>query len=638
MSVTEATSDDAKLKEFLAARAVERVLFIDDGFEPLGQVEPTQGEQEDLWTAIEADPSALSVASEEGLTQPSDLNGGRIAELLVRSDADALRNLVEQASYVVDHASKTKQLHFAIGYLESLGVKVLTSGREGWSDQLEGVSIVFLDWRLGPETNRAEAMEEASKVARQISKGSQPNRPMIVLISSDPAVKEEARSFSRHSGLLPGLFDTMPKEWLQDRSGVDLQLTVLGEHLQKGHVVQAFVDAVNSRATEAIRSFVDKIHDLTLSDYANLQHFALKHDGHPLGDYLAELLAGVWVDALFQGPLRDQLRALDKENFESLPALTSPSEALSDLHMAAVFDTHVGDFEPHPQAQPLPQGEAETERLSISLGDVIMEGEGAAAKAYVIINPQCDLAESPRHNRRIDNDLSVLLVPGVLRPVGALDRAKRKETADTPFFAVDGARGRIQWEGKKQIAVSYADFPGWLADKPRRRRVRMRPRFALALQNAIRSDLSRVGLPAPPPMYEAMDVQLRRAKQGTWDGESEVVPQGRLLMARDAKEDQIVFTRELLTIICQAVASGVAVLNASTKDKGKDKEYATEISNALADPAEIKKLANPFKVPDNSVSFLASAVMVCRTSKIPKEKFDGRLIICLSIPDSEVLQ
>lgn len=633
MSKIGAIGDDAKLKEFLAAHAVERVLFIDDGFEPLEQVEPTQEEQEELWTAIEADPAAFPVASREGLTQPSDLNGGRIAELLVRPEADVLRQLAEQASYVVEHASKTKQILFAIDYLRSLGVTVLTCGREGWLDQLEGVSIVFLDWRLGPEPNHIKAIEEASKVAAQISEETRPNRPMIVLISSDPAVKEAARSFSRHSGLLLGLFDAIPKEWLQDRSGVDLQLTVLAEHLQKGHVVQAFFDAVHSRTTEAIISFIDKIRGLTLSDYANLQNLALKRDGHPLGDYLAELLAGVWVDALFQGQLREQLRALNKENFESLPALTSPSEGLTNLYMASGFDTHVGDFEPHPQAQTLLQGEARGERLSIALGDVIVETEGEKpSKAYVIINPQCDLAESPRHQRRIDDDLSVLLVPGVLQPVGTRDRAERKDTADTPFFATDGMKNRIRWEGKKQIAVAYADLPKWLATKSRRRKARMRPMFALALQNAIRSDLSRVGLPAPPPMYQIMDVQIRRAKLGTWVGEPVGVSQGRLLMARDAKEDRIVFTHAFLTSICQAVASGVEALAASTKPK--DKENATKIADALADPAELSRLVKPFAVSDGGVSFLGGAVIVCRT--IPKG-LDRKVIICLSVPESEVL-
>lgn len=631
MSVIGVTGVDAKLKDFLAARAVNRVLFIDDGFEPLEQAEPTQEEQEELWTAIEAEPAALPIASTAGLTQPSDLNGERIAELLVRPEADVLRQLAEQASYVVEHASKTKQILFAIDYLRSLGVTVLTCGREGWLDQLDGVSIVFLDWRLGPEPNHTEAIEEASKVAAQISREPLPNRPMIVLISSDPTVKEAARSFSRHSGLLLGLFDAIPKEWLQDRSGVDLQLTVLAEHLQKGHVVQAFFDAVKSRATEAILSFIDKIRGLTLSDYANLQNLALKRDGHPLGDYLAELLAGVWVDALFQGQLRDQLRALDKENFESLPALTSPSEALTDLYMAAVFDSHVDDFGPHPQA--LPQGEAGDERLSIALGDVILEIEGEKpSKAYVIINPQCDLAESPRHQRRIDDDLSVLLVPGVLQPVGTRDRAERKDTADTPFFAADGMKNRIRWEGKKQIAVAYADLPEWLAAKSRRRKARMRPMFALALQNSIRSDLTRVGLPTPPPMYETMDVQLRRAKLGAWDGESVVVPQGRLLMARDEKKDQIVFTHAFLTSICQAVASGVEALAASIKPK--DKENATKIAEALADPSELSRLIKPFAVSDAGVRFLGGAVLVCRT--IPKG-LDRKVIICLSVPESEVL-
>ncbi|HSW40664.1 MAG TPA: hypothetical protein VLL97_14360, partial [Acidobacteriota bacterium] len=456
-----------------------------------------------------------------------------------------------------------------------------------------------------------------------------PVRPMIVLISSDPSVKDQAHLFSHTSGLIPGLFDAMPKSWLRDRASVDLQMTVLSEHLQKGHVVQNFVNAVNDRAKDAVITFVSAIRNLTLSDYANLQHFALKHEGHPLGDYLTELLAGVWVDALFQGPLREQLRALDKEDFESLPALMEPSEAVNELYNAAIFDTHVGDFEPHPQADVPQPGHAA--RLALALGDIIVEQDGVtASKIYMVINPQCDLAESPRHKRRIDDDLSVFLVSGELRPVGAPERTERKETADTPYFAVDGAKGRIQWDGKKQIAIPYNKLPEWLAEKPRKRRARMRQTFALALQTAVRSELTRVGLPVPPPMYEPIEVKIRHACMGKWSGEASTLQLGRLLMARDSKSDQLVLPHSFLTELSGLVQEGAKKLAASTKNG--DAARAVKITQALANPSELQKLAKPLPVAGGT--FLGGAVLVCRESKAPKD-FDRCLITCLMLPDAE---
>ena len=324
------------LKDFLAGRAVSRVLFVDDAFDPLDAVAPTQGEQAEIWTNILANEEALALAAAEGLESEEDLSAEVIVRLLSADDTQ-LRRAVEMGSFVVEYRSKAQSLRFAMGYLGEMGVEVRTAGRETWKDQAPDVNIVFLDWRFGPESDLASAMNNAVQTARQLHE--EGNRPMIVLISSDPAVKSQARHFSEQSGLIAGLFDAMPKAWLSDRVGVDLQMTVICEHLSKGHVVQGFIDGVKSRATDAVMQFLRTLQSLTLSDYANLQHFALKKDGHPLGEYMAELLSGAWSDALFQGAVRDQLHALDQADFESLPALGEPSASLADLYNSAVFDT-----------------------------------------------------------------------------------------------------------------------------------------------------------------------------------------------------------------------------------------------------------------------------------------------------------
>jgi hypothetical protein len=623
---------EPRLKTYLADRSVSKVLFIDDGFDPLEQMEPTEDERDQLWTSIADNPKALADAEALGIGNPESLNGEVIAELRKRSEEDPLRRLADGSNYVAEHANKTRPILSAIEYLKSLGVTVATCGENDWERHVEDVSIVFLDWRLGHESDENTAIERAKTVARRIHKDRGSSGPMIVLISSSPSVKDHARAFSHESGLISGLFDAMPKAWLKDSAGVDLQMTVLGEHLQKGHVVQKFVDALNSRTKDAADTFVQKIQNLTLSDFANLQHFALRDDGHPLGDYLAELLAGVWVDALFRGPLRAHLKALDREDFESPPALLEPSEAVNELYNAAMFDTHVGDFERHPQEDMSEAGEPT--RLALSLGDIVVEQEGeTASKIYVVVNPQCDLAESPRSGRRIDDDLSVLLVPGELLPVDGPERKQRKQVADTPYFAVDGVESRIQWNVKKQIAVPYCELPKWLAAKPRKRRARMRSTFALALQMGVRSELGRVGLPVPPPVYKPIEVKIRYARTGQWTGDATPRELGRLLMARDSNSDLVVLTHEFLTELCGIVQKGIEPL-AAAGEKG-DSESAETIRKALADPAKLRSLARPFQVPSKSEKFLGGAVVVCRESKAPSAGLDRRLMVCLMLPDTE---
>lgn len=626
-----ATETAPKLRKFLADKSVRKVLFIDDGFDLLELMEPTVEEQDDLWATIEADDRAFDAASAQGLSGADDLSGEIISKLREHPDGDPLRRLAEASSYVVNHESKVQEIRFVIDYLKSLGLQVDTCGQDDWQNRLSDVNIVFLDWKLGQEADTHAAITRAVNAAKGIHKDRRRDRPMIVLISSDPSVQDHARKFSQESGLISGLFDAMPKGCLQDRTSIDLQMTLLSAHLEKGHIVQNFVDAVSNRTQEAAAAFVSKIRNLTLSDYANLQHFALRNEGHPLGDYLTELLAGVWIDELFQGPIREPLRALDKEDFESLPALMNPSDVVNELYNAAIFDTHIDDFQPHPHAdEPQPGQKA---RLALSLGDIVVEREvETGSKVYMVINPQCDLAESPRHKRRpIDDDLSVLLLPGTLRPVGAPERTERKETADTPYFATDGAKGRIQWDAKKQIAVPYSEFAEWLAEKQRARKARMRTTFALALQTAVHSELTRVGLPVPPPMYQEVEATIRHASMGTWTGDSAPVKLGQLLMTRDSRSDQVVLTREHLIEIWGIVRIGVGKLAKS--ENPKDRANAAKIEEALADPAEIQRFARPFPVSDGGEKFFCQAVYVCRKSREPKSGFNRSYIACLILPD-----
>ena len=616
------------LKAMLASKSVNAVLFIDDAFEPLSNLEPRLDEAEEIWAGLEADGGALEQARQIDVNGSDDLSADRIHALLTATGPAS--GILAATSYVSDHASKRLILDFVLGYLGELGVDVRTSGRHDWKEKLPGASMVFLDWRLGPDGD-ANSVLEASNAARAIHGG--PEKPLIVLISSDATVQSSAPKFSKASGLIEGLFDAMPKTWLKDRPSVDLQLAALLTLLNAGHVVQNFIDGVDQQASAAIQLFTQTLRSLSLSDYANLQHFALRKDGQPLGDYLAGLCSGLLADLMFRGELVQHLAALDGEDFASLPALTEPSDSLLTLHNSAVFDMHVGDFAGHPHSDPL-HHEARR-RYKISFGDVIVEEqEETATCAYIVMTPQCALAESPRQSRKIPDERTIWLLPGTLTGVDHPERSARRSSADTPAFVLDGHRFRIQWDPARVQTVTHGGFAAWLASG-RQRRARMRPLYALALQNSMTQEMSKVGLPSPPPMYEPTNVVLCPAFGGKLEGSEKEYRQGRFVMARDSDKDQLVFTKSFVVAIKDVVIEGVERLRKSTA--AKDRAALESIERATGDARCWAPLILPFTMPQNakSVPFLGGAVLVCHVAGKPKPPLDRKVLAIVAIGSTE---
>ncbi|MDX0673055.1 hypothetical protein GOD84_28835 [Sinorhizobium medicae] len=623
VAVKKGDADKVRLdfKGLLAEKGIVRVLFIDDAFEPVSNFEPTEIEAGEIWSAIQEKDDLISEAAERGIASQEELTADIIKAVREGQESD-LRALFDQSDYVTHHTSKLDRLKPAMESLTAAEIDVRTAGREDWEDKLDGVNIVFLDWYLGVD-GKQEAIDKASTTARKIH--SSPHKPLIVLISSDPAVKNDAPTFRESSKLIGGLFDAMPKQWLADQHGIILQMTALADIFSKGHVVQAFVDNLNSQTAGAIKAFTDVVQELTLSDYANLQHFALKKDGHPLGDYLVNLLTGLWSDALFRGDLKKSLKDLDRQDFASLPAFSEPSSAFAKIYNSAVFDMHVEDFGPHPQQDPEKNEEA---GLHLSLGDLIVAEGEKPEKVFIIMNPECDLAASPRGKRVIPGDQSILLLPGDLVPIDHADRSARKTLPDTPFFVLDEKQKfRIHWNITGLHSVPYGDFKAWLGSK--KRRACMRPLYILSLQQAVHAHLTRVGLPSPPPLYEGLTTTLKSTFGGKFLNEDVTLQQGKYVMARDTEDDQVAFTTECVNKIKELVVKGVAKLAAS--NVAKDAEYKAAIETALLEPEEWGQVLRPFKLPRAGAKFFGDSVFVCREDKATEAQLSRKTLVCVVV-------
>ena len=153
----------------------------------------------------------------------------------------------------------------------------------------------------------------------------------------------------------------------------------------------------------------------------------------------------------------------------------------------------MGPLAAHPRAE---KGTAYASFPLVQLGDVFLDG--SRTKAVVVMSADCDLAFSPVADREPDAETPVMLVPG--RPVKLKD-AKEGNDPNTDGLLHREEVYRIVWKFAKYRSVPLGGLEAWLKDQgfDVSNRDRLRPIFALKLQQQFGAHLMRVGPPILPP-------------------------------------------------------------------------------------------------------------------------------------------
>jgi hypothetical protein len=436
----------------------------------------------------------------------------------------------------------------------------------------EGASIVFIDYYLGPDFKEDVAVERAQDIARSIyNKYSNEDMPLIILMSSNPRVKELEEGFRAQTKLLRGMFHFTVKDDLENEDKVYINIIAWAQRLRTGSVLQRFVSTVDQLIHSKGPDFIEGIKKLSLEDYAYIHKLSLQEDKHPLGDYMLWLFNSYLGHLIFESDeaLRKQRELVDSLKHDFLPPMqTMPSKQLKRMYNSALFDMNVGSLfsetvrevdeqvdgkQATPDAGEVESGAMETveedfsteEAKTISpssesgsnlttsadkpesaegaepqevteqsigsktdvcavlpdlhLGDVFVKDKDS--EVYMVINADCDLADALR---TCDPDSNVLLIPGVLR---LLSDGGLSETR-TEFFEYDEDMRKIEWKPKKVTSLEFGEVDQWLKSGGYERYARLRLPFALEVQRTIAAELTRVGLPASPPIYQPVKLQL----------------------------------------------------------------------------------------------------------------------------------
>ena len=595
----------------LSEKGIKRVLIVDDAFDPLRRSDLTHNELAEFWYDLELDsPEQCAMlvkllgiipASEE------EIDDAGLAALYEQRDKLGPLQVAFDTHLKSPLRIKHGHLDPLVEELRALGLKVVEIGTIEQVDPGHA-QIIFLDHYLGDpgvDASVEAARASVKKLLNLYPVGSE--KPLVVLMSSDGDVKTLAENFRSQTGIIGGMFYFLPKSDLTDRVKLLLDLDMLAMALPDGHRIQKFIDTVETKIDGVVFQFLTDVKRLSIDDYVYIQRLSLQADGHPLGDYLLWLYSAFFGHLLFENALGAERRELDRLTFEDwVPSQILPSTQLTAMYNAALFDTTLGPLGPHPRWEkpakegmpPLEQsgaafGQGEllatpqevagnvledsksaedqedynghTEVPSptnddsvevskalpyFNMGDIFLNSD--LSEVLMVCNPACDLEFAPDDKRLPNSKDSIMFIPGVLEKLG---EPSGKPTLRTELFKYGEESYRILWQAKQLRAIPYEKVKKWLSKREFARVARLRMPFSLEIQHYFANQLTRVGVPVPPPFYRPLQVAIY--KRGTDGNHGELTiadsEKGAFVISTSNGEEKCVLTASLVRALQRGV-------------------------------------------------------------------------------------
>lgn len=658
-------ADQDPLRNLLVEQGIQHVAIVDDAFDPIDVRGLTSIEQESLWASIEFNSGVQEEFTTLGVEvhTAEDVTDELVANLLERrSQCPTFGALWDMSDAAQDMAAGLSGVEPLAKYLcDSLDLKVRKFGSTADIEELIDFEpqIIFLDWHLGsvvhPFVTEASigseppiAVQAATEKVMEILRHwpDEKTNPLIVLMSSMNGMPQDADDFCRRSKILRGMFHAVPKNALGESFSLRMHMQLFAMSLPEGRRIQAFMDALPRRFQDVKDRFLDDISDLTLNDYSYIQRLALKDDGQPLGDFLLRLFSTYLGQLLFAVALRDERADLDSVTFgEALPTLGEPSERLKEVYHTALFDTSVGPVRSHPLAAQN-SASASNDLPALALGDLLKreptqeqpveDGEGITPlpNLLLLINAQCDLEIRPQSSRRLSDDRrSILLLPGKLKP---LDPAGDQDKLKTALYQHDGGDYSIEWDTKKVLAIPHDRFTDWQEQEGYERVARLRLPFALEIQRAFAADLTRVGTPVTPPMYQSTTVRLlrRHATKRIYEAADPLQDEETAFLALTKTGQECVLTIPLLVKLKGLLDEELAAMRTQLMQKqstvgapGHLSDKISSLERAIAKENEWAKLRSPFIFPKK---FFNGRIQIVRGA-MEGDNCDNNVVVAVSL-------
>lgn len=497
----------AALKELLRSNHIAEISIIDDAYHTV----PTRA-------ALSDEAVAQLVQRIQSWEEPTA--GFTDLHLVIDSEAEITDTVLQSIyslratspeiqTWFTDYDNIQEQRRADLRPLENLlrtelECNVLTLSPLSAFDPTHLPQVIFIDYYLDPRDEVANSLQLAKNIGDRITTTfAEDAKPFVILMSSKEALTDVMKSqFREQANFLGGMFYFIPKRDLKPDVTFLLRFAVLVRSLNDGRQIQEFVEAFEREISTTSSKFTEKVRALSLEDYAYIQKLTLHGEGMPLGDYLLWLFGTYFAHLLFRS-VPKQRRQLDAMHFEHIAESDSmPSAEFVDLYSHVVAE-EVEELATHPRATD-PQPEGQPGPPDPHFGDVFLNDKN---EVRMIITPECDLLYAPEQDaeRKRDPEDSVFVIPGILEDMSPAGSDKELISS---FFPLSGKTYQIKWKLRHVSSIPFAALREQMQQGGFRRRARIRHPFATLVQTSFTSDLTRVAIPAAPPMLREVAVSV----------------------------------------------------------------------------------------------------------------------------------
>ena len=502
--------------EGLRASVVERVLVVDDAYDPPVLSPEHEGEL----LGVLRQPDLRDYVSEESLGE-ADLQAATQALLEGEYDhpavSDAIASLfcayLQQRTAAVDPGAQFAELKDpALEALEPLLELLQCGGDDALSVRRVGTEsalaiskalqpqLILMDFFLSPPERATELSPRQKQFAdrkssiallKDLLEAAGGSPPAVVLMSSgDVEARAQRYRSNLEEGVMAFRFGFLSKHWIRRVDGeliaggdaADVLLDVTGS-FEFGRTLEAGLRHWKDGAEAGLTQLYRELRDLEVKDFAYLMRYRLYKEGTPFADYL-EWLLGESVRAVVDSHVEWHKDAFSRLNDEKLTeaivgAHQSPSSRIAKLFHRIRFDSGSNRV-----------------RSRFALGDLF--SDPTERNVRMVITPDCDLVV----RNGCPNASRLLTVGGTIRGLG-----DKQAFADNLIFL--RAPKAITWNLKDVMSHSFGDVTELEVDETTYSYyATMRALPAQTIQKEVLGDLARVGAAVPPIIDVAAPVRV----------------------------------------------------------------------------------------------------------------------------------
>ncbi|TCM51053.1 hypothetical protein C8J36_11060 [Rhizobium sp. PP-F2F-G48] len=611
------------VRDIFDQNGIKHVAIIDDVFDPPGE-NLSAAEEENLYNSIVALPDLMGDLNAVGVSinEPTDLTSLAIAKIkqLAATGHGSGETIWAEIEAISDgRRVKLDKLAALLKKELKVSVKKISAAKAKKKGVVvpEHSNVIFLDYELEAGKGGGDLSSSFVKRIYQQFKGKDAV-PLLILMSSIDLQEAEVAKFQKQSDFLSGMFYFVPKDDLYEVEKLHYRLAAFAQALPTGQVLQKFVECLDSSLQDVRTSVFNDIRSLSIADYAFLQTMRLHEDGQPMGEYLMWMISAHLVKELGgMTAMKTVEKAVSKLSFEHLPPTQAkPSASLGALYSSAVLRP-IGD---------LPDKDLEPENY-VQFGDLFRKG--TSKNVWVCITPPCDLAFGA--TRTIPSSRSILFLPGKLMPIDKQLKAFEQRQPRTELVLLNKEMSRIVWDTKSVLQIEWGKLQETLSAMKMKRVARVNTPFALEIQRSFATDLTRIGMPVPPPIYNPVQVQLSCFDETDNERVLTTVETSGAHLTGSDRGEKLVLGAEFMAGLPKMLADASAILDAKhTARVAKAAQLGPgAITNALQakekvalarqNASTMNGIRGPFKLPMNGEQLvvLDNLILVHDESEVP---------------------